>query len=200
MAKINPNQLKAATTWLKNYIDSKASSGGSGSTTTSGVTKEYVDNKMLYNGYETLYTIPASDIPVDNLQDEQLYYITINFYFEIDKNGEYMISYAGKNMIASVQSPFDEMDVIATTGETNIIEISPGWEVDPDNNRQSSPDDTKTKSTVKLDNMDLTNLTDIVIKKKRTSPISTKILALSKTEYDAIITKDENTIYIVTNE
>lgn len=195
MAKVTKNEFKATVNWLKNYIDRKISSSGSGGSTTTPVTKEYIDNKIMCSNYETLYTIPTSDIPTDKLQNNAMYVIGIDYYLDIDKNGEYMISYGGNDMVAVVDSPFDEMDVVKTTGTTNCIEITPGWIPDPDNNNQKTED--KSKSAVELDNMDLTNVTDIVIKKKL-QPVSGNIKALSKVDLDALTKQEDNTIYIIT--
>lgn len=195
MAKVTKNEFKATVNWLKNYIDRKINSSGSGGSATTPVTKEYTDNKILCNNYEILYTIPASDIPTDKLQNNAMYVIGIDYYLNIDKNGEYMISYGGTDMIAIVDSPFDEMDVVKTTGTTNCIEITPGWIPDPDNNNQKTED--KSKSAVELDNMDLSNVTDIVIMKK-TQPVSGNIKALSKVDLDTLTKQEDNTIYIIT--
>lgn len=196
MATINMKQLKAAMTWLKNYIDKKTenitSGGGSGGTsTTTEVTKEYVDQKMLYDGYKTIYTVTADAITnAAQKYDNGSYTLSADGVMELDLTGntKYIIEYEGTVYQATATDDagggkFFE-DGVLTSSRIGII------------NKFDLYSSNNSRCRVNITNVDTSKITDLVVKKKVTSNL--KVLALTKTDYDAIETKDENTLYVVT--
>lgn len=197
MAKITSNQLKAAVTWLKNYTDRKASSSGGGSSTTSEVTKEYVDNKITFDGYETIYTIPAENITNAGIKDGTLYSLQSTGMMSINETDKYIISYAGVtytnvNYVTIDDGGFqyDDGALYAYDADNNIkIAIMNGWNLNTTN---------KNSCRTTIHDINTNKITDLVVKKKLPSN-GASIQTLTKAEYDALTTKDQSTIYLVTD-
>lgn len=197
MAKITSNQLKAAVTWLKNYTDRKATSSGGSSTTTSEVTKEYVDNKITFDGYETIYTIPADNITNAGIKDDTVYSLQSTGMMSINETDKYIISYAGVtytnvNYVSISDSgiQFDDGALYAYDTDNNIkILIMNGWNLNTSN---------ENSCRTTIHDINTNNITDLVVKKKLPSN-GASIQTLTKAEYDALTIKDSSTIYLVTD-
>jgi len=197
VAKITSNQLKAAVTWLKNYTDRKAASSSGGSSTTSEVTKEYVDNKITFDGYETIYTIPAENITNAGIKDDTLYSLQSTGMMSINETDKYIISYAGVtytnvNYVTIDDGGFqvDDGALYAYDADNNIkIVIMNGWNLNTTN---------KNSCRTTIHDINTNNITDLVVKKKLPSN-GASIQTLTKAEYDALTTKDPSTIYLVTD-
>lgn len=197
MANINMKQLKATVTMLKNYIDKKiegisSGSGSGGTSTTTEVTKDYVDNKMIYDGYETILTVPAEDITNAEIKDDDdTYSLSATGSMELNTTDEYIIVYGGitykAELIYDSESGITFEDGCLNTKDENKIAIINKFDLYTTNNN---------RCRITIHKANATDITDLLVKKKVSSNL--KVLALTKADYDALETKDSSTLYIVT--
>ena len=197
MAKVTKNEFKATVNWLKNYIDRKISSSGSGGSTTTPVTKEYTDNKIMCNNNEIIYTIPAADITNADIKDGTAYTLQSTGIMSINETDKYIIIYGGVTYTNIEYRDRDESG-FTFSGEGLL------YGYDDDGNPKfgiinkfglNTTNDNACRVTIH--GVDTSNITDLIIMKK-TEPVSGNIKALSKVDLDALTKQEDNTIYIIT--
>lgn len=192
MTKINQKQLKNMVTWLKNYANAKISSNGSVTLDPNSATKEYADDKMMFDGYEVIYRIPADDITnAAQKYDDKTYIFETSSAIEINDTDKYIIEYEretyGAKVIYNDESGFDYEDgVLLTTDDDVRIVIMNKWGL-------YTTDENKCR--VQIKSVNTWNITDLVVKRKAKRPLN--VLTMTKAEYNALTTKDNSTIYLI---
>lgn len=202
MAKISLKELRQVVISLKNYVDSAISNipstGGNDVDLTNYATKKYSDQKISYKGLSIIYSVPEDQVTQQRLQNAGYApnNIVVDYYFEIDENSEYIITYKSTDTVGVYNSTFNNANIpnISTNTTANKITIIPGYITD--DNGEIVIDSTKTKSIIRIENMNLASKTSIDIKKNINN--TAKIIVMSKNEYDLLENKDNSTIYMIT--